>query len=577
MITPKLLRQIDLFSSLPHDALVRLAAKAADIRLSVGAWLAREGERIAFYVVFRGCLELKKEVEGREIHVSNYNPGEFFGEANALFGIPALSSLQAKTACRVAAFGPQQLQELIQSSTECGKTILESLKNGLRGGPEHAMGLPPVRVCVVGQQKDHSLTRALAFLKSNRIPYATAEDSDSSCAFNSDQDGFASGLLIDGVPVDHPLTERAIADAYGLDIRPRHPHYDVVIIGGGPAGIAAAVYGASEGLRILLVEKWAMGGQAGTSSRIENYLGFPTGISGDDLTERAVRQAKRFGAELILTRQVTSMERVLDRTYRVTLDGDETVAAKAIILATGVHWRSLELDGIEPLRGRGVSYGTAGMEPSNLSGKSVFIVGGGNSAGQAAMSLSSYARTVTLIVRGEALSSSMSQYLIEQLSSKSNVRVETNTSLRSVFGKDALRAICTSRCGIESHARKADALYIMIGADAATGWLPSNLERSEDGFVCTGRGSSISSFWDENRSPFLLETSLPGVFCAGDVRDGSIKRVSSAVGEGSMAIAFVHQFLALRRDTEASAISPESHRRAESFVAVNNIRTSTYS
>jgi thioredoxin reductase (NADPH) len=575
MITPKLLKKLDLFSSLPPDALARLAAKAADLRLSPRAWLAREGESLAFYVILRGSLELTKEVEGREIHISDYKAGDFFGEVNVLFGIPALSSLQAKTACRVAAFSPQQLQELIQSPTECGKIILESLRKGLEGGPRHAMGLPAVRVRF-SPGNDPSLTRALAFLKSNRIAYEPIEGTDRAGIFSSDQDVSVPGLLIDGIPVDQPLTERAIADAYGLDTRPRRPHYDVLIIGGGPAGLAAAVYGASEGLSVLLVEQWAMGGQAGTSSRIENYLGFPTGISGDDLSERAVRQAKRFGAELILTRRVTALEQMSDRAYRVTLDGEETITAKTIILATGVHWRALELDGVETLRGKGVSYGTGGTELSSLSGKSVFIVGGGNSAGQAAMSIANYARIVTLIVRGATLATSMSRYLIEQLSGKSNIRVEANTSVRSVFGKGALRAICTSCAEIESHARKADALYIMIGADAATDWLPPDLQRNEDGFICTGVGGAASSSWDEDRSPFLLETSLPGVFCAGDVRNSSIKRVSSAVGEGSMAIAFVHQFLALQREADFSAYRPEFHRCSTSISVSNRIPTSTY-
>jgi thioredoxin reductase (NADPH) len=547
MITTKLLKRSNLFSSLPPGVIARLADKAADIRLAQGAWLAREGERLAFFVILNGSLELTKEIEGREIHVSDYNAGDFFGEVNALFGIPALSSLRARTACRVAAFEPQQLQELIQSHTECGRIILESLRKGLEGGPRHAMGLPAVRVRIVGQHNDPSLTRPLAFLKSNRIPYDTNEGADPACASNAGPGLVAPELLIDDVPLNHPWTERAIAQAYGLDTRPRRLHYDVVIIGGGPAGLAAAVYGASEGLNVLLVEQWAMGGQAGTSSRIENYLGFPTGISGEDLSERAVRQARRFGAELILTRRVSALERMQDRTYRVTLDGEESVSAKTIILAAGVRWRSLDVDGIEPLRG--VSYGTTGMEPSSLSGKRVFIVGGGNSAGQAAMSLANYARSVTLLVRGQTLATSMSQYLIEQLSTKANIRVETNTIVRSAIGKSALRALCTSCKGIESPARKADALYIMIGADAATHWLPRDLQRNEDGFICTGRSVSASAQWDEERSPFLLETSLPGIFCAGDVRHGSIKRVSSAVGEGSMAIPFVHQFLALDQES----------------------------
>jgi thioredoxin reductase (NADPH) len=552
MITKKLLQRRNLFSSLPPNMVAGLAAKAADIRLAPGAWLAREGERLPFFVILNGSLELTKEIEGRAIHVSDYNTGDFFGEVNALFGIPALSSLRARTACRIAAFEPQQLQELIQSRTECGVIILESLRKGLEGGPQHAMGLPAVRVRIVGQQNDPSLTRALAFLKSNRIHYETVKETTSACVSNPDPRSLSPGLLIDGVPVEHPWTERSIADVYGLDTRPCRPHYDVVIIGGGPTGLAAAVYGASEGLKVLLIEQWAMGGQAGTSSRIENYLGFPTGISGADLSERAVRQAKRFGAELLLTRRVSSLERMSNRGYRISLDGEETITGKTIIIATGVRWRALDVAGIESLLGRGVFCGATGIEPSSLSGKRVFIVGGGNSAGQAAMSLANYARNVTLLVRGETLTTGMSQYLIDQLRTKANIRVETNTDVHFAIGKRALRALCTSRNGIKSVARKADALYIMIGADADTHWLPGDLQRNEDGFIRTGRSVSASAYWDEDRRPFLLETSLPGIFCAGDARDGSIKRVSSAVGEGGMAIAFVHQFLALTQESKSS-------------------------
>ena len=408
MITSKLLKKHELFSSLPPGDLVRLAEKAADIRLHSGEWLARQGERLRFFVILKGSLELTKEIEEREIHVTNYNPGDFFGEVNALFGIPALSSLRANAACRVAAFEPQQLQELIQSPTECGKIILKSLQKGLEGGPRHAMGLPAVRVRVVGRESDPSLARAVAFLKSNRISYETISEANPAVSA-LDECVSEPGLLIDGTPVDRPWTERKIAEAYGLDIRPLRTRYDVVIIGGGPAGLAAAVYGASEGLSVLLIEQRAMGGQAGTSSRIENYLGFPTGISGDDLSERAVRQARRFGAELILTRRVTRLERKPHRAYQVTLDGEEAITAQTVILATGVKWRALEVDGIETLRGRGVSYGAAGIERSSLSGKRVFIVGGGNSAGQAAISLANYARTVNLLVRGSTLATSMSQ------------------------------------------------------------------------------------------------------------------------------------------------------------------------
>ena len=569
MITPKLLKKHELFSSLPPGDLVRLAERAADIRLHSGEWLTRQGERQAFFVVLSGSLQLTKEIEGREIQVADYDEGDFFGEVNALFGIPALSSLRAREACRVAAFEPQQLQELIQSPTGCGKVILKSLQKGLEGGPRHAMGLPTVRVRVVGRQSDPSLLRAVTFLKSNRISYETIEVGSSTGVPILDQRSPAPDLLIDGTPVEQPWTERKIAEAYGLSTRPLRLHYDVVIIGGGPAGLAAAVYGASEGLNVLLIEQRAMGGQAGTSSRIENYLGFPTGISGEDLSERAVRQAKRFGAELILTRRVTRVVPVPHHAYRITLDSEESITARTVILATGVKWRALEADGIETLRGKGVSYGAAGMEPSTLSGRRVFIAGGGNSAGQAAVLLANYARTVTLLVRGSTLATSMSQYLIGQLRGKSNIRVETNTSVRSVCGKSALRAIRTSCKGIDSPVRKAEALYVMIGADAATDWLPPGLQRNEHGFICTGRDVSASASWDNGRNPFLLETSLPGVFCVGDVRNGSIKRVSSAVGEGSMAISVVHQFLALQRESQFSAASSTiSSRLPESLCAV---------
>lgn len=298
-----------------------------------------------------------------------------------------------------------------------------------------------------------------------------------------------------------------------------------------------------------------MGGQAVSSSRIENYLGFPSGISGEDLAERAVRQAQKFGSELVLTRRVTRLQLDPSGRYRISLDGDDHVTATSVLLTTGVSWRKLEADGVEELLGRGVSYGVAGIEPVNLSGKRVFLVGGGNSAGQAAIALANYAASVTLLVRGAKLEATMSQYLIEQLRRKSNVRIETESKLESVAAHGVLSAICTSHRGKPSRRRKADALYILIGADASTDWLPSNLDCNEDGFIRTGRDVTPRLFGDNGRAPFLLETSVPGIFCAGDVRHGSIKRVASAVGEGSMAISSIHQFLALQQEAAQVPVS----------------------
>ena len=321
-----------------------------------------------------------------------------------------------------------------------------------------------------------------------------------------------------------------------------------MVVGGGPAGLAAAVYGASEGLSVLLIERKAVGGQAGTSARIENYLGFSNGISGDDLSERALKQARRFGTEMALTREVRAIV-PLRKGYRIEIDGGEHIKCKTVVLTTGVEWRILAAEGLDRLRGNGVFYGTAGAEPSNVIGKRVFLVGGGNSAGQAAVFFANYAESVTLLVRGDELEDSMSLYLVQQIGRKANISVETRTEVVSVGGEHRLEAVYTKHGDNGAVRREADVLCVMIGATAATTWLPEGLQCDEKGFVRTGRDITDLNKWTARRPPFHLETSFPGLFCAGDVRYGSIKRVSSAVGEGSMAIAFIHQYLAL--DTQA--------------------------
>jgi thioredoxin reductase (NADPH) len=309
--------------------------------------------------------------------------------------------------------------------------------------------------------------------------------------------------------------------------------------------MAAGVYGSSEGLSVLTIERCAAGGQAGTSSRIENYLGFPEGISGDDLTGRGFKQATRFGAEVALTRSVEKLTPSSEG-YLCEIDGGQTVLARAVVLAIGVDWRRLQAKGEDRLLGRGIFYGAARQEATNVVGKKVFIVGGGNSAGQAAMFLSSYAAEVKVLVRGEGLKMSMSQYLIDQIASKANIEVLPFTQVVSADGENHLQRI-EVRVQAPREAEKilgyeADALFVMIGTDACTSWLPDDLERDPRGYICTGRDLATCTL---DRHPFPLETSLPGVFCAGDARHNSIKRVSSSVGEGSMAIAFIHQYLAL--------------------------------
>jgi len=407
------------------------------------------------------------------------------------------------------------------------------------------LNLPSSRVQIIGSRFDDDCREIRTFLSMNRIPYewVDRDRSTQSPSSNPASDLGDLSVVVDGAScISYPPTVRKVAESLGLQTAPRHEDYDVVIIGGGPAGLAAAVYGASEGLSVLLVERKAPGGQAGASSRIENYLGFPNGISGDDLSQRAFRQAIKFGAEVVLTREVQEIIPQSNGTYTIGLDGGDAVDTKTVILATGVDWRRLEADGVDRFIGRGVLYGAARTEAPTVAGKRVFIIGGGNSAGQAALFFANYASSVTLLVRGQDLKRSMSQYLIDQIALVPRIQIETETQVVSADGTDCLKGIETRKAGGLVIRRSADALFVMIGADAVTHWLPAQLQR-ENGYVRTGREVSDQPGWAADRAPFLLETNLPGFFCVGDIRYNSIKRVSSSVGEGSMAIAFVHQYL----------------------------------
>jgi thioredoxin reductase (NADPH) len=346
--------------------------------------------------------------------------------------------------------------------------------------------------------------------------------------------------LADGTLLSRPAL-RHLAQLLGLQTNPQLAEYDTVVIGGGPAGLAAAVYGASEGLRTIVIEREAPGGQAGTSSRIENYLGFPSGVSGDELASRALKQAGRLGAEILVTRSVV---RIDPGTRRIHLDGDDVVQARTIILATGVTWRHLTIEGFERLIGKGVYYGAARSEASATHGRDVHLIGAGNSAGQAAMYFANHARTVTLVVRGDSLEKSMSHYLIDQLAKRPNVKAQLRSEVVAAHGDTHLTEI-DIRDGAtgEVHRRECGGLFVFIGADAETGWLPPDIARDERGFVLTGEDVVKAGRWSHSRDPYLLESSVPGVFACGDVRLSPVKRVASAVGEGSMAIAFVHKYL----------------------------------
>lgn len=352
-------------------------------------------------------------------------------------------------------------------------------------------------------------------------------------------------IFPNGLRLPQPtITE--LAEHAGLKTRAAQAFYDLAIVGGGPAGLAAAVYGASEGLRTVMIEREAPGGQAGMSSRIENYLGFPSGLSGADLARRAVVQARRFGVE-ILSAEATAIR--LDGPYRFLqlADGAE-LSCHALLVATGVQWRKLDAPGIERLTGAGIYYGAAMTEAISSKDEDVYVVGGANSAGQAAMYFSKYARRVVILVRSGSLATSMSQYLIDQLKATSNIRIEFNSAVIEAHGKDHLESISVyCSASNEVNTVPANALFIMIGAAPNTDWLGDVVERDERGFILSGpalmRDGKRPKGWSLERDPGLLETNVPGIFVVGDVRHGSVKRVASGVGEGSVAISFVHQYL----------------------------------
>ncbi|HEX4074664.1 MAG TPA: FAD-dependent oxidoreductase [Candidatus Acidoferrales bacterium] len=393
------------------------------------------------------------------------------------------------------------------------------------------------------------------FLARNRVPYQwidvelSANDPETKRlleVLGTDAESLPVVLFPDGtkllesVPAD-------VAQKVGLRTRAQTSFYDLAIIGGGPAGLAAAVYGASEGLHTVMIEREAPGGQAGMSSRIENYLGFPMGLSGGDLARRAVVQAQRFGVE-ILSPQETVAVRTEDP-YRILklADGNE-ISCHALLIATGVQWRRLEAPGIDRLQGAGVYYGGGSTEALSCKGEEVYVIGGANSAGQAAMNFAKFAERVVIVVRGSSLSSTMSQYLIDQVKETPNIQIWANASVCEAHGDTHLEEIsflCSDTGKLERV--PASAMFIFIGALPRTDWLAGVLERDERGFLLTGpdliRDGQHPKGWALERDPFLLETNVPGIFAVGDVRHGSVKRVASGVGEGSVAVQFIHQYL----------------------------------
>jgi thioredoxin reductase (NADPH) len=407
---------------------------------------------------------------------------------------------------------------------------------------------------VVGHRWSARCSEVREFLARNQVPYRwyNCDEPEGQRLLEAAQaDGLSLPVVItpDGEPMVEP-SDAELASHVGLATTPSKDFYDLIVIGGGPAGLGAAVYGASEGLRTVLVERTATGGQAGQSSRIENYLGFPDGVSGAQLTDRARRQAAKFGAEVLTTRNVTALD-VCGSARRVQFADGTSIDAHTVILATGVSYRQLGAPGLADLTGRGVYYGSALTEASACLGQDVYIVGGANSAGQAAMYLARHAKSVTLLVRGPALERSMSYYLIKQIEDVPNISVRTCTEVIEAAGEDHLESLTLrDNASGATETVSAQLLFLFIGAAPLTDWLDGVVMRDSAGFVIAGPDLSVGGErprgWELDRMPYHLETSVPGVFVAGDARSESAKRVASAVGEGALAVMLVHRYLEKR-------------------------------
>jgi len=549
MITVQDVRRIPLFANLPDPAADRVAANAADIRVRADEWFASEGEAASFFAVLDGQFEVRKRYGTTVVQLAVRGPGEYVGETPIILGTVFFVSAKTLAPSRLLRLEAPDFRWLLRNVPSVREEVLQTAADRVQGVGEETTVAEALPIVLGGRfdERCHALRDLLA---RSRVVFEWYDPAVTPCTRLGDVAAAELPMLVlpDGTRLSCPVWRDAAA-GLGLRTSPSAAEYDVTIVGGGPAGLAAAVYGASEGLRTLLIEEYATGGQAGTSSRIENYLGFPSGLSGDDLADRARTQAERLGAEIVVGRKVQDIVPGAPL-HEIVLDGDVRVRSHAIVVATGVSYRSLHVPDIDRFLGAGVYYGAARSEASTTAGRDIVLVGGGNSAGQAAMHFSGYARSVTILIRGGSLTTSMSRYLIDELATRDNVEVHAYGEIVEVEGGEHLEAIVVRDPRDGSRQRQAvDAVFVFIGADALTDWLPGDVIRDERGYVCTGRDvrdllEQQHRDWPNERDPYLLETSVPGIFAVGDVRHGSVKRVAAGVGEGSMAIAFVHTYLA---------------------------------
>jgi thioredoxin reductase (NADPH) len=509
------------------------------------------------------ALEAARQLKGRNAPIAlfladqrmpNMNGTEFLAEARKLYpeARKVLLTAYADTEAAIESINAIGLDYYLMKPWDPPEQTLYPVLDDLLSDWQATVPLPYDGIRVAGTLWSPSCHRVKDFLARNLIPYQWLDietDAEAQAlveAASPEKRRLPVVFFPDGDVLVEP-DNLALAVKCGLQTEATQPFYDVIIVGAGPAGLGAAVYGASEGLRTLMIDKEATGGQAGTSSRIENYLGFPNGLSGADLARRATAQAKRLGAEILTAQEVTGVR--VEDPYRIVTLGDGTeLVCRALVLATGVTVRRLNVPGVEALSGAGIYYGAALTEAAHYRGKDVFVVGGANSAGQGAMFFSRFASKVTMLVRGTSLERGMSQYLVDQIEATDNIEVLVRSEVVEAIGKDRLEAITiVNKDSGQTETVPADAMFLFIGAVPHSDLVEGIVERNHAGFILTGpdlmKNGHRPKNWTLKRDPYLLETNVPGIFAAGDIRQGAVRRVASAVGQGAVAISLIHQHL----------------------------------
>lgn len=504
----------------------------------------------SLFVVLSGAIEVfQPTAHGEEIQVVVHMPGEFTGDVDLLSGNMSVVGGRAVGVTKTIELEVECLRNIVVANSELSDVLLAAFlarrQDLLASGKGSTL--------ILGSQFSPDTFRIREFMERNNRPFEWL-DLEQNERVASLLDSFDVSVADTPVVIDprgdvyrNPANDQ-LASCFGLSAVEDQQLYDVVVAGAGPAGLAAAVYAASEGLKVLVVDEVAPGGQASTSSKIENYLGFPTGISGRELAQRAIVQAEKFGATLASPRCVQKMA-ANQRPYLLHLSGSQSVMARSVVIATGAKYRRLPVANAEKFEGRGIYFGATQMEANMCGGEEVAIVGGGNSAGQAAVFLSQHARHVNIHIRRDSLEHTMSKYLIHRIEASQKITLHPFSEVTALHGDEMLQALeVTDRQSGNVQRKEIGHLFVFIGAAPNTTWLPTQVAVDAKGFVLTGRDleydDPVKPQWPLSRQPFLLETSLPGVFAAGDVRSGSTKRVASAVGEGSIAVSFIHQVLA---------------------------------